>query len=113
MIRTDPKLALAMRFDHSRTSSESTAGTKTAPGESAAIPGSVASFACPTFNAGLFALVISVLGAKIITQVYCPIIGTVAEMMFMFVTVPTTTFGLVLGAWKQGQLKAFWLYEET
>lgn len=107
------QLALAMRFDHSRSLSQDTVVTKTTPGASAAIPRSVASFACPTFNAGLFALAFSVAALKIFTQLSFPIAGTVVEMMYILVTVPATTLGLVFGAWKQGQLKAWWLYEET
>jgi hypothetical protein len=102
-----------MRFDHSRSASESAAVTKTAPGESAAIPRSVAPFSCPTFSAGLFALIVSVAGVKVLVQMYFPMAGTVSEMMFILITIPVTTLGLVLGAWKQGQLKAWWLYEET
>ena len=75
-------------------------------------PQSTACFARRTFSSGLFGLILAVAGPKIVIQVYCPAAGRVAKVAFMFVTVLMTTLGLFLGAWKQGQLKAFWLFEE-
>jgi hypothetical protein len=65
-------------------------------------PKSIACFARPTFSSGLFGLILAVAGLKIVIQVHCPVAGTVAEVAFMFVTVPMTPLGLILSAWKQG-----------
>lgn len=106
----DTQLAMAYRFDHSKTSSVTNLAA--GPGEAVVVPTSVPSSPKPTFYAGLFALAVSLLGVKVldITVLGLP---NGLESVYLFVTVPVVTFAIVGSAWSRGQLREFWNYTET
>ncbi|KAK1921031.1 hypothetical protein DB88DRAFT_501975 [Papiliotrema laurentii] len=101
-------LALAMRFDHSKTLA---LRPKASPGEAVAIPRDLEAFAKPIFNGGLHSLALCVLTLSGLSSYFGLPSGL--EGAWIILTIPVTTLGMVLSAWYKGEVRDWWAYSET
>jgi hypothetical protein len=98
------KAALSLRFDWSCTAET----TVLPPGDSTDPYARLQPFPKPTYNAAMVALVIS--SCAIAVAAYYPPIGSDASGIA--VSMPLTILLAAFAAWRIGQLKAWWKYNE-
>lgn len=103
------KLSLTHRFEyrHHAAVPEKVVGPIT-------VPSRVPRFACPLYTAGTLTTLSSLMVATPLLRRFCPGLLSNGELgeMGVFFSFPTTLLVLVIGAWRKGELREWWNYEE-